>query len=201
MLRNLRKEQGVSMILLIVIIVIMVIIFAVSFSTSKDLIDSTKAKKYATIMYLIQGEITTRQEEAEFVAGEDAASIALARSMYIGTKLDMNNATVRDNLNNILSAEVNKNEYDQYYNAANAHGKYNEIKDYWYILTKNDLQKVGIETDFADNAAWSSPVILPQYIERLYQIFILNTRKIPNRIRKKETDAQTSVSYIIQDSV
>ena len=151
MLRNLRKEQGVSMILLIVIIVIMVIIFAVSFSTSKDLIDSTKAKKYATIMYLIQGEITTRQEEAEFVAGEDAASIALARSMYIGTKLDMNNATVRDNLNNILSAEVNKNEYDQYYNAANAHGKYNEIKDYWYILTKNDLQKVGIETDFADN--------------------------------------------------
>ena len=151
MLRNLRKEQGVSMILLIVIIVIMVIIFAVSFSTSKDLIDSTKAKKYATIMYLIQGEITTRQEEAEFVAGEDAASIALARSMYIGTKLDMNNATVRDNLNNILSAEVNKNEYDQYYNAANAHGKYNEIKDYWYILTKNDLQKIGIETDFADN--------------------------------------------------
>lgn len=151
MLRNLRKEQGVSMILLVVIIVIMIIIFAVSFSTSKDLIDSTKAKKYATIMYLIQGEITTRQEEAEFVAGEDAASIALAQKMYIGIKLDMNNSTVRDNLNNILSAEVNKNEYDQYYNEAIAHGKYNEIKDYWYILTKNDLQKIGIETDFADN--------------------------------------------------
>ena len=48
-------------------------------------------------------------------------------------------------------AEVNKNEFDQYYNEANAHGKYNEIKDYWYILTKNDLQKIGIETDFADN--------------------------------------------------
>lgn len=151
MLRNLRKEQGVSMILLIVIIIVMVVIFAVSFSTSKDLIDSTKAKKYATIMYLIQGEITTRQEEAEFVAGEDAASIALAQKMYIGIKLDMSNSTVRDNLKSILEAEVNKNEFDQYYNEANAHGKYNEIKDYWYILTKNDLQKIGIETDFADN--------------------------------------------------
>ena len=151
MLRNLRKEQGVSMILLIVIIIVMVVIFAVSFSTSKDLIDSTKAKKYATIMYLIQGEITTRQEEAEFVAGEDAASIALAQKMYIGIKLDMSNSTVLDNLKSILEAEVNKNEFDQYYNEANAHGKYNEIKDYWYILTKNDLQKIGIETDFADN--------------------------------------------------
>ena len=151
-MRNLRNERGVSMILLVVIIVIMIVIFGVSFSTSKDLIDSTKAKKYATIMYLIQGEITTRQEEAEFVAGDTTESINLAKQMYIGIKMNMDNATVKSELEEILSAEVNKTEYDQYYNYNLAtSNKYNEIKDYWYILRKDDLQKIGIETDFADN--------------------------------------------------
>ena len=140
------------MILLVVIIVIMIVIFGVSFSTSKDLIDSTKAKKYATIMYLIQGEITTRQEEAEFVAGDTTESINLAKQMYIGIKMNMDNATVKSELEEILSNEVNKTEYDQYYNYNLAtSNKYNEIKDYWYILRKDDLQKIGIETDFADN--------------------------------------------------
>ena len=152
MLRNLRNERGVSMILLVVIIVVMIVIFGVSFSTSKDLIDSTKAKKYATIMYLIQGEITTRQEEAEFVAGDTAESINLSKQMYIGIKMNMDNATVKSELEEILSTEVNKTEYDQYYNYNLAtSNKYNEIKDYWYILRKDDLQKIGIETDFADN--------------------------------------------------
>ena len=48
MLKNFKNERGVSMILLIVIIVVMIVIFAVSFSTAKDLVDSTKAK----IMYV-----------------------------------------------------------------------------------------------------------------------------------------------------
>lgn len=154
MLKNFKNERGVSMILLIVIIVVMIVIFAVSFSTAKDLVDSTKAKKYATVMYLIRGEITARQDEADFMSDDPVA----AANIYIGQKLNTSNATVLDELKRILEGEVNRTEYDYYYNVdnqstpgGNGLGIYEQIIDYWYILDKDDLASIGIDTDFADN--------------------------------------------------
>ena len=154
MLKNLKNERGVSMILLIVIIVVMIVIFAVSFSTAKDLVDSTKAKKYATVMYLIRGEITARQDEADFMSDDPVA----AANIYIGQKLNTSNTTVLNELKRILEGEVNRTEYDYYYNVENQStpggnglGIYEQIIDYWYILDKDDLASIGIDTDFADN--------------------------------------------------
>ena len=154
MLKKLKNEHGVSMILLIVIIIIMMVIFAVTFSITKDLVDSTKAKKYATVMYLIRGEITARQDEADFMSDDPVA----AANIYIGQKLNTSNATVLDELKRILEGEVNRTEYDYYYNVdnqstpgGNGLGIYEQIIDYWYVLDKNDLASVGIDTDFADD--------------------------------------------------
>ena len=151
MLKKLKNEHGVSMILLIVIIIIMMVIFAVTFSITKDLVDSTKAKKYATVMYLIRGEITAIQDEADFL------SIVPDNDIYIGDPLAVEDATVLNELNRILKAEVNRTDYDYYYNVnnqsvegGNGLGIYEQIIDYWYVLDKNDLASVGIDTDFAD---------------------------------------------------
>lgn len=152
MLRKIKDEQGVSMVMLAVVIIVMVILFAVSFSTAKDLIDSTKSKKYATVMYMIQGEIKNRQDEAEFLAGEDSvADDTTAVKVYFGTKMASDDSDVAKKLKEILINEVNATEYNLYYNASNTYGLYEEVNKYWYILTKDDLNKVGIETDFADN--------------------------------------------------
>ena len=152
MLKKLKNERGVSMILLIVIIIIMMVIFAVTFSITKDLVDSTKAKKYATVMYLIRGEITAIQDEADFL------SIVPDNDIYIGDPLAIEDATVLNELNRILKAEVNRTDYDYYYNVnnqsvegGNGLGIYEQIIDYWYVLDKNDLASVGIDTDFADD--------------------------------------------------
>ena len=67
MLKKIRNERGVSIISLVVVIIVLLILFAITFTTAKDLIDSTKAKKYATVMYLIKGEIDSRQDEALFI--------------------------------------------------------------------------------------------------------------------------------------
>ena len=132
--------------------IVMIILFAISFSTAKDLIDSTKAKKYATVMYLIKGEILNRQDEAEFIKTENSVALDTnATKLYIGTKLNTDNMSVADNLQSILINEVNATEYNLYYNPDYAEGMYNEVKEYWYILTRDDLNKVGIDTDFANN--------------------------------------------------
>ena len=152
MLRKFKNERGVSMIMLASVIIVMIILFAISFSTAKDLIDSTKAKKYATVMYLIKGEILNRQDEAEFIKTENSVALDTnATKLYIGTKLNTDNMSVADNLQSILINEVNATEYNLYYNPDYAEGMYNEVKEYWYILTRDDLNKVGIDTDFANN--------------------------------------------------
>ena len=154
MLKKLKNERGVSMILLIVIIIIMMVIFAVTFSITKDLVDSTKAKKYATVMYLIRGEITAIQDEADFLSIVPDPD----NDIYIGDPLAIEDATVLNELNRILKAEVNRTDYDYYYNVnnqsvegGNGLGIYEQIIDYWYVLDKNDLASVGIDTDFADD--------------------------------------------------
>ena len=152
MLRKFKNERGVSMIMLASVIIVMIILFSISFSTAKDLIDSTKAKKYATVMYLIKGEILNRQDEAEFIKTENSVALDTnATKLYIGTKLNTDNMSVADNLQSILINEVNATEYNLYYNPDYAEGMYNEVKEYWYILTRDDLNKVGIDTDFANN--------------------------------------------------
>ena len=134
MLKNLRNDKGVSLILLGVVIIVMLILFVVTFSTAKELIDSTKAKKYATVMYMIQGEITNRQDEAEFLS-DNPTEDPNASSVYIGTQMDMNNSDIEDMLMSILVTEVNPEDYKYYYDKTNSHtNTYDDTKKYWFII-------------------------------------------------------------------
>lgn len=155
MLKKIRNDRGVSMISLVVVIIVLLILFAITFTTAKDLIESTKAKKYATVMYLIKGEIDSRQDEALFISN-DPINDPEASKVYIGTKIDLGVARIEEKFGTILKAEVNNDEYRTFYNKAdvanpNIDSKYLTIKEYWYVLTKDDLAKIGIDTDFADN--------------------------------------------------
>ena len=164
MLKKLRNDRGVSIISLVVVIIVLLILFAITFTTAKDLIESTKPKKYATVMYLLKGEIDSRQDEALFISS-DPINNPEARKVYIGTKIDLGVAKIEEKFGEILKAEVRIQEYLAFYSKdditnPNVKSKYLTIKEYWYILTKDDLAKIGIDTDFADN---DSKVFLVNY--------------------------------------
>ena len=155
MLKKLRNDRGVSIVSLVVVIIVLLILFAITFTTAKDLIESTKAKKYATVMYLLKGEIDSRQDEALFISS-DPINDPEARKVYIGTKIDFSVPKIEEKFGEILKAEVNNDEYRVFYNKAdvtnpNIDSRYLIIKEYWYELKKDDLAKIGIDTDFADN--------------------------------------------------
>lgn len=152
MLKIIKEEKGVSLVLLAVVIIVMLILFTVTFNTSKDLIETTKAKKYATVMYLLQGEIVNRQDEALFIS-DDPINDPKALTVYLGTKMSSKSSVIEEKLDDILKVEVNTTEYNMLYNKYDysPNSQYNIVKNYWFVITKDDLEKVGIETDFVNN--------------------------------------------------
>lgn len=141
-MKKIKNERGVTMISLVVIILVTLILFVVTFSTATELVDSTKSKKYATIMYLIQGEITAIQDEVNLLENTDS---------YEGTPTNLStNTKLKSFIDTILKNEVSVTDYNLYYNSSTS-ASYDEILNAWYKLNKSNLNRLGIETDIADN--------------------------------------------------
>ena len=140
-MKKLRNEQGVTMISLIIVILVTLILFSVTISTSTELVDSTKSKKYATVMYLLQGEIMGIQEEVNHLGSTNS---------YVGAAANLStDTTLKTFIDTILKNEVNVTDYNLYYNSTLS-VNYDEVLKGWYKLTKNDLNSLGIETDMTD---------------------------------------------------
>ena len=56
---------------LVIVIMIMGIIFVVTFNSGKELLDTTKVKKYATVMYLVKAEVEAIVDEYDFLAYDE----------------------------------------------------------------------------------------------------------------------------------
>ena len=92
-----------------------------------------------------------------YCAPGNAGIAEYAECVAIGAmEFDKIVAKIEEKFGEILKAEVRIQEYLAFYSKdditnPNVKSKYLTIKEYWYILTKDDLAKIGIDTDFADN--------------------------------------------------
>ena len=96
------------MVMLIIIIIVLLLIFSVAFSASRNLLDTTKVKKYATVMILLKGEIENLEEEYEF-SGEN---------VFVGQKINPEEGIFEEKIKSIITSEVATNDYDKYYSKA-----------------------------------------------------------------------------------
>lgn len=146
-MKNLRDEKGVSLISLVIVIMIMGIIFVVTFSAGKELLDTTKVKKYATVMYLVKAEVEAITDEYDFLSVEGADNSALKNSMFVGDSLSTNN--INELYTKILPTEINVTEFNRYY--ATSAANYATIKSSWKIIKSDHLKAWGINADFIDD--------------------------------------------------
>lgn len=71
----LRKNNGVTLVLLVIMVIIMLILLGVTINTSTDLIKDSRLKKYITTMQLVQAKAASIYENYTF-SGEDEDVLA-----------------------------------------------------------------------------------------------------------------------------
>ena len=135
MYKSVKKgEKGITLVVLVIIIIVLSIILGVTYTTIRGLIQSTNAKKYATIMYMLKSQIEKSYDEYSF-SGE--------RSDLIGKKIDIRAARTESRLTEILRSEVNTVDYNKYY-LKDSDG-YNATCEFWYMIDLDTLKSIGID--------------------------------------------------------
>lgn len=163
-MKNLRNEKGVSLMSLVIVIMIMGIIFAVTFNSGKELLDTTKVKKYATVMYLVKAEVEAIVDEYDFLAYDEYPNGVfnttisnknkeIKNKMFVGKEITLTDTTdimMLNEIYDILASEINVTEYNKYYSSASTE-YYDKVKKAWRIVDKDDLRAWGINEDFVND--------------------------------------------------
>lgn len=135
----LKDQKGITIVALSVTIIVMLIIVSVSFVSGRELLDSSKIKGYITTMYLVKGEVQNMYESYEFNSDDNSLK---------GKKLDIDDTGVYTKINQIYENEILNtitNEEEKTLRKAEI-----SEKNVWYILEKDVVNELGIETDMLD---------------------------------------------------